>query len=285
MHDPNRTYSEKEIQALLERTAQLQVDEAESSKKSSSGLTLSELETIAGDSGLDPALLQRAALEMEIDPRKTGYKSQTNTHIRTQRLVSGELSDDEWEEVVYELKQDFDSSMEMTDMGSYGQGIAEKVGRNYEWRHTSLSGIHTRLSIRPYKGGTKVELTQRVGLASTMVESWFYAAILAFLIAIPFGAATSSLPIAVATTMATLAMAVPLIHTLDKSWRAKKLVKLNELADKIGDIIGHELMDLASTRERLPSASVQPLNEGRIELPEQAEQDQVQKRSGGRERE
>jgi hypothetical protein len=47
MPDPNRTYTEKEIAKLLERTAQLQADDVRDEQPSTSGLSLSELEAIA----------------------------------------------------------------------------------------------------------------------------------------------------------------------------------------------------------------------------------------------
>jgi len=287
MHDPNKTYTEKEIKELLERTAQLQSQSKETSKPST-GLTLTELESIAEESGLDPSLLQRAALEMSVDPANTGFEVQTSTHVNAQRLVSGELSDEEWDEIVFELREVYDASMEMTDMGSYGQGTATKVGRNYEWRHTSLSGIHTRISIRPYKGGTKIDLKQRVGLASSMVESWVYAAVLAFLVGSVTGALSSALPVAVAAVMVTLAMAVPLIHAADKNWRKKKLKKLNEVADRIGDIVGHEPMVLDIVKPTMTAAAPvesPAVRSPQVELPEEEEQRDSTPRDGLRSRE
>lgn len=279
MHDPNRTYTEQEIKELLERTAELQSQSKQKASTASPGLTLTELESIAEESGLDPALLQRAALEMNADPARTGFEVQTSTHVNAQRLVSGELSDEEWDEIVFELRDIYDSSMEMTDMGSYGQGTATRAGRNFEWRHTSLSGIHTRISIRPFKGGTKIDLSQRVGLASSMVESWVYAAILAFLVGSVTGAVAGALPVAVAAVMATLAMAVPLINVADTKWRKKKLHKLNQVADRIGDIVGHEPMVLDAVQTNAtPEAPVKThsIPNPQIEIPaEQKEHDSL----------
>jgi len=291
MHDPNRTYTEEEIKALLERTAQLQSESKETKAKSSTGLTLTELESIAEESGLDPSLLQRAALEMSVDPAKTGFEVRTSTHVNAQRLVSGELSDEEWEEIVFELREVYDASMEMTDMGSYGQGTATKVGRNFEWRHISLSGISTRISILPHKGGTKINLTQRVGLASSMVEAWVYASILAFLTGTVTGALAGALPVAIAAVMATLAMAVPLILSADKRWRKKKLNKLNVVADRIGDIVGHEPMVLANEGSTTSGADSQHVAdsqreaEPQLEVPDAEESDISRSRTSSRSRE
>jgi len=288
MHDPNRTYTEKEIKELLERTAQLQSQSKETASKASTGLTLNELESIAEESGFDPALLQRAALEMSVDPATTGFKTQTSTHVNAQRLVSGDLSDEEWDEIVFELREIYDASMEMTDMGSYGQGTATKVGRNFEWRHISLSGISTKISIRPYKGGTKINLSQRVGLADSMIESWLYASVLAFLIGTVSGVLAGALPVAVAAVMVTLAAAVPLINSVDKTWRKKKLHKLNEVADRIGDIVGHEPMVLDAVKPAVkPPTSIEAEKAGRplIELSEEADEQDLSSRDGIRSRE
>ena len=80
MPDPNRIYNEEEIASLLERTAQLQADDATADKLSSQGLSLSELEGIASEAGLDPEYLHRAAIEIESTGKK-GFKKRTKTHI------------------------------------------------------------------------------------------------------------------------------------------------------------------------------------------------------------
>ena len=59
-----RTYSEDEMAALLERAAELQAHTARTNERSA-GLTLTELEAIAEEAGLNPEHLRQAASEME----------------------------------------------------------------------------------------------------------------------------------------------------------------------------------------------------------------------------
>ena len=92
MPEANRTYSDKEIAALLERTAQLQAEEAESADKTREGLNLTELELIARDAGLDPHFLHRAAIELEHAGGKPLDQCQARTIGRRQSFHQIDLN-------------------------------------------------------------------------------------------------------------------------------------------------------------------------------------------------
>ena len=239
MPDPNRTYSEKEIQALLERTAQLQAEEAESPERNREGLSLSELEAIADEAGLDPQFLHRAALELEHAGGKPIGKNKTKTHVRVDRVLPSDLTDEEWEEVVFALKRRFESdSYDMgLGMGTYGQGKIEQIGRSREWRHTSLSGVQTTVLLRPHKKGTRMEISQRVGIGSTKTESWAYGLPFAALFAVITGAILKSALLGSAAMVGWTALLVPVIYYLDNRWREKKHDALVELADELQRIV------------------------------------------------
>jgi hypothetical protein len=66
-HGPDRRYSDEEVQQLLERAAELEA-EHRSSRTPRDGPTLRDLEGIAAEAGIDPALLRRAAEELEGSP-------------------------------------------------------------------------------------------------------------------------------------------------------------------------------------------------------------------------
>lgn len=107
-----------------------------------------------------------------------------------------------------------------------------------------MSGISTSVLLRPHKKGTRMEISQRVGLGSTMAESIVYSSILTFFIAVTTGAIAKSLLIGGLSAIGLMALFVPLIYWLDTRWREKKHNQLNELADQIQDIL---MSDVAKT--------------------------------------
>ena len=233
----NRTYSEQEIAALLQRSAQLQADDARSEKNTSEGLTLNELEAIAGESGLDPAYLHRAALEMEMSSGKATMPKKTETHIYADRFFTGELTDDIWEEIVFELRRKYESSTAEMYGSTIGKGISEQIGRSREWRITSVSGVQTSILFRPYKKGTRIELSQRVGIGSTRTESIAYGVFTAVFPALIALAATKSPAWGAASFAAFSALFIPIVYYLDTAWRNKKLRQLNETGDRLVDLM------------------------------------------------
>lgn len=293
MPDSNRTYSEKEIAALLERTAQLQAEEAESADKSREGLNLSELESIARDAGLDPQFLHRAAIELEHAGGKPLGKNKTKTHVRVDRILPSDLTNDEWEEVVFALKRRFESeTYDMgLGMGSYGQGKIEQIGRSREWRHTSMSGVQTTVLLRPHKKGTSMEISQRVGIGSTKTESWAYGLPFAMLFATITGAVLKSALIGFSALVGWTALLVPLIYYLDSRWREKKHNQLVELADELQHIVMRDDVEdsLAAsskvTQEIDKTSVTESSSEGRLDWSPEEEQTSAERIDRNRNRE
>jgi hypothetical protein len=60
---PSRRFSEKEVAHIIKRASELQQEEAPA--ESSSGMSLAELEQVAREAGLDPALVRRAATDLD----------------------------------------------------------------------------------------------------------------------------------------------------------------------------------------------------------------------------
>ena len=251
MPDPTRKYTEEEIAALLKRTAELQADDARNEQHSSQGLSLAELEDIAADAGLDAAYLHQAALEIESSGKK-GFEKRTKTHIRVQRFLSTELDEDLWEEMVFELRRTFGSSshIDMSGLGAFGMGTVEQIGRSREWRHTSAMGVQTSVLARPHKGGTRIELSQMVGLGSPRTEAigygMFLAMIPAFIAAV---AAGKSLTVGIIAFLVSLLACVPLVYRLDTGWREKKLAGLEDAADLLVGLSSSRIIPAAVSAE------------------------------------
>ncbi|NND70518.1 MAG: hypothetical protein HKN43_02965 [Rhodothermales bacterium] len=228
----DRVYSQKEMSTILERVAELQAEQ--SNDVDQAGLTLTELEIAAAEAGLDPKLLHRAVAEYEMDnvldgPRQSDTSA---THIFENRWIHGEIDDEAWEDLVFELRHRFDSDTgKALGMPMYGLSTTESIGRAREWKHISPLGVETRLLLRSWQSGTRISISQKVGIASTTAESIMYGSILTIFVTLIAAAISKSAIVATLVTLATLMSVIPLIYMADKAWRNKKHGQLQKLAD------------------------------------------------------
>lgn len=229
----DRTYSEAEIALLLKRSAELQAENAKSSSHIHAGLTLSELQTLAQETGLEASFLTQAALEMEMSQGAYSLGKSPKTHQQITRFVAGELTDEVWDEIVFSLRRQYESESAGMYGPYYGKGISERIGKNREWRFTSLSGLQTTVLCQPYKGGTRIELSQRVGFGSLKTEATLSGLFLAFFPALAMTAILGSVLWGSASFIAFFAVLAPLMFVLGSSIRNSKLKKLNAIGDAI----------------------------------------------------
>lgn len=228
------SYSDQEIADILKRAAELQAA-AERTADVRPGLTLKELEGVAADAGLDPQFVRQAAQEQRgaARPSLRRASAKSRTHVFAERHVAGTLTEESWEDTVLELRHRFDTDWSGAAWGTpeYGRGRTEQFGRAREWRHTAISGVETRLVVRPRDEAVDLHLSQRVGFGSPTAEGIGYGGILAGIIGVLIGIAASSEPIGLAAFLIAWILAAPIIRHLDLVWRAKKHAELEELAD------------------------------------------------------
>lgn len=263
------TFTKEEVAALLERTAELQL-QRNRVQDGRPGLTLGELEHIADEAGLDPALLREAAEEMSvvgvrgvdgargIARGKVG-PSTSSTHNYLDRVVRGKCTDDALENVVAHLRNRFDTDLGAAFGSSYGSSSVDRIGRNVEWKHTSLSGIETRVLIRARDEAMHVRFSQRVGLGSPITESIGYGSILSFFAALVSAAAMDSGPMGVVSFFAALALFAPLVFLLDTRWRASKHRQLADLADEVTALLSDDVPVLDGQTTPVLDAQATPL--------------------------
>ncbi|MBO6575042.1 MAG: hypothetical protein JJ896_06495 [Rhodothermales bacterium] len=228
---PNRTFSEEEIQALLKRATQLHLmDEGDKP-----GLTLKDLEHIAADAGIPPQYLRAALHEADNQVSSRDTSGHTKTHVFIERVVEGELDDDEWEQVVYRMRKEYSNDMNEAwgAPALYGRGVTETLGKTREWRHTSSLGVVTTLTIRSAEGKQFINFQRRVGLGSPRAEGWGYGAILALLAGAIAGGVLGSVLALFMVFFAVLFIAAPGIEYLDRRWRDKVLREMGGVADDI----------------------------------------------------
>ena len=154
MNDERR-YSEAELHAIFERAAKRQEEAQRAEAASRGALTLAELQEIGAASGIDPAHVAAAAAELNTMPPKDVHTFLgAPTEVERSRVMSSDVSDEEWARIVAEVRRTFD------DDGSIGQ-----IGQMREWtalkRTTNNTGTAMRLTLEPTgDGGTRATLRQ-----------------------------------------------------------------------------------------------------------------------------
>lgn len=125
---PARRFNESDTDAILRRAAELASGAEETPTQR--GLTIEEMEALAGEAGLDPALVQRAA-------REVGFKQAQSAspwagaprRILVERQLEVELTEEVWESMVVEIQRTFG-----------GAGFASQVGRTRTWTVSQTGG-------------------------------------------------------------------------------------------------------------------------------------------------
>jgi len=149
-----RRYNEKEVSRLLKRAAELQ--RSERSVPSPAGLTLAELEEIAGEAGLDIASLRRAAAE--IDAAGTSGTSGLGLRIAgaPMRVLLERTLPFEAPEVAFE------ELVPIIQLGTDSPGQLSQVGRTLSWSSQSQAtpgALTVLVSVR--KGETFIRIEER----------------------------------------------------------------------------------------------------------------------------
>ncbi len=143
-------YSEDEVALVLRRAAELQ--KRETLAEDPGSMSLPELEAVAAEAGLSPALVRRAATEIA---RPMGSQPEANpwlggvTHLVIERTIDGEYPQDE-----------LDRLLEAVRSSSSGAGQVSTVGRTLTWSGalgTSQSVVLT-VTVTVRDGQTRLRL-------------------------------------------------------------------------------------------------------------------------------
>lgn len=160
MTEPNpshRRYSEKEVTRLLRRATELQ--RAMPIAPASNGLTLAELEDVATEAGLDPALLRQAAAELDVGSLPSAG-SGIGVHLagapfRTviERTLVGEVP-----------ATAFASMVPLIQMAADAPGQASQVGNTLTWQSQNPSNPRSlQILIAAHSGQTLIRIEERYG--------------------------------------------------------------------------------------------------------------------------
>ncbi len=148
-----RRYSENEVGLILRRATEMQ--RAEPTAPDPAGLTLAELEEIAAEAGIDPALLRHAANELHVlrPPTLGSRLAGAPVAIEIERTIDGELPAERLEELVPTIQA-----------ATAGQGTASAVGRTLTWSsrtESNTSAQQVLVSVRD--GQTLIRIQESFG--------------------------------------------------------------------------------------------------------------------------
>ena len=168
-----RHFDESEIGPILQRASELQ---AGAVSGGASGFTLTDIQRLASEVGIDPAMVARAAGELSAQPQDAVVDERASS-ILLDQTVDGVLDEEGWEEVVTGLRHYAKRS-----------GATRQRGSTSEWSCRSDAGGVTFSATR--RGdSTRLRL---IGDMSTGLQAiWSTAGPICFVLAVVSGALLS----------------------------------------------------------------------------------------------
>ena len=159
-----RRFNDAEVAAIFERATKAQQADARQ-LIAGEGLSLAELQEIGREVGLAPDLIVQAALSVDTGGRATSRKF-FGLPIGVGRTVELErkLSDDEWAQLVVDLRDTFDARGVMREQGSFRQ-----------WTNGNLQALleptatGQRLRLRTYRSEMRTLTAGALALVSAAV--------------------------------------------------------------------------------------------------------------------
>ena len=157
--DKTRQYSDKEVGRLLKDATELQeADEAERRHAlGSRGMSLATLQEVAAEAGIEPRYIQVAAARIDrpevsgIGPALAG----TPLVIHAERLVPGELAEEDYEQIVEEIRLAADE-----------EGSVSRAGRTLTWKSlgSQLWLQKPRVTVVSRNGETRIQAREELDL-------------------------------------------------------------------------------------------------------------------------
>lgn len=235
--DPPKLFSEKQISTILRRATEMQQG---AKTTDPTGLTFEELQQIAAEAGIDPAYLTAAISEQEQagDVDERFYWLGAPTSVELERVIPGEVSEKQWEEMVDEIRRSFKLV-----------GASGRVGQSREWTHDSKEQ-QAQVTVTSREGQTKIRLFTR----HPQVAAVTFLPALSLGIMIPVliseGLALTLLPGLFASIVAIAGLFMALRFLFSRLIRGKQR-KAQQLLDRLQQIVA----------ESAKAASPQPLPE------------------------
>ena len=252
--DRQRRYSEDEVSTIL----RLAMDRGGHEEMRRDGMSLDELVEVASEAGIEPNLIRSAAERLdtlEAPARGVDWLG-VRPYTEIVRVVDGELSPDDWDEVVSELRSAF----------SGPTGKASQLGKTSEW-YGGSEFTATHMSFTPEGGRTKMKarLTSWAVPVFTYLPAMLVGGMVLFLRIAPDlpSALGISEGAAYAIAFAAWLGGLGLIRLAVGSWYRKKTSQMKDALDRAQAVVSRRpeqqvqsstVQDEEQLREQLGSA-------------------------------
>lgn len=150
---PRRRYGEKEVGTILKRAAELQRKEPVAPAESA-GVSLTELQEIAAEAGIDPKYIRQAATELEADPGRGEFAPIFGAPLtlRFQRVLDGELPTERFEDLIPDIQS-----------AAEAHGQVSAVGRTLTWQSGTGTDQRTlQVIVSARDGRTRILIEERL---------------------------------------------------------------------------------------------------------------------------
>ena len=164
--DPARHYTDREVRLILKTAVEMQQQRADRAGDVSGGMSLVELEQVAVEAGLDPALVRHAAARLDTAgaPTDRNVFLGSPTHIILERVVELSIDPDR-----------FDQLLDVVRAVTHEVGEISTVGRQFGWKGR-MDGAKTEVNVSA--GERRSTLRVRVELDEVAVEHFMLKATL-----------------------------------------------------------------------------------------------------------
>lgn len=151
----DRQFNDEEVALIIKRAAELQQTE-QAEQEPASSMSLSEVEQIAREAGIDPGLIRRAAqgLDRPEELNRPSAFAGAPTRIVFERVVDGEIPVDDFEHLINDIRRTFGEN-----------GAPSVLGKSMAWSSTVRGGRRRAV-------GRQVDVTivARGGVTTIRVE-------------------------------------------------------------------------------------------------------------------
>ncbi len=156
---PSRRYGDEAVRLLLELATELQDEEAGHGRgKHHEGLTLAQIQEAAAEVGIDPVFVQRAAARIDLSATSEpevwwAWLAGTPLTIRTERVVPGEITNDDFRQVPAEMdaKHTF-----------LGPGSVSTTGRTLTWKSAQEGNRSIHVAVASRMGETRIHASEEL---------------------------------------------------------------------------------------------------------------------------
>lgn len=248
--EASRRYSDEEIQLLLKRAAELE-SETPALPARVDGPTLEEIESIASEAGINPALIRQAAHELDSPSSGITVLAPPSsvllgapTVFELERVVRGEASQASLERLVPHLQRAAD-----------GVGHPSLMGKTLTWQSEDASKMRAlQVLVSVGRGETRISVEERYGnMAGSLFGGIVGGGGTSLGLGVGFGVGLGALGSALFTAVfpfVALGGTWALARGIYKHWahkRMRKITKLmNELVAAVEDGVADRLEDGAT---------------------------------------